>query len=92
MMRHYAIMRRGLHTSSIFFTIPVIGSAFPSWPLLPAPIAACVAFGVCLPAEDDDRREQYGDGPDRCKNTTNALFPTPPRWLRAWGSVRKRKE
>ena len=88
----YAVMRHPLYASSIFFIIPGVALALRSWLLLPMPIVAYVAFRIWLPAEEDDLREQYGDEFDRYRNTTNALFPTLPRWLRARGSARKRKE
>ena len=88
----YAVMRHPLYASSIFFIIPGGALALRSWLLLPMPIVAYVAFRIWLPAEEHDLREQYGDEFDRYRNTTNALFPTPPRWLRAWGSARERKE
>ena len=88
----YAVMRHPLYASSIFFILPGVALALRSWLVLPMPVVAYVAFRICLSGKDDDLHKQYGGEFDRCRNTTNALFPTPPRWLRAWGAVRERKE
>ena len=85
-------MRHPLYASSVFFILPGVALGFRSWLLLPLPVVAYVALRILLPAEEEDLHEQYGDDFDRYRNTTNALFPTPPRWLRDWGSARDRKE
>lgn len=88
----YAVMRHPLYASSIFFIIPGVALAFRSWLLLPMPLVAYGALRICLPAEDDDLHKQYGDDFVRYRNTTNALFPTPPRWLRACRAGRKKEQ
>jgi len=88
----YAVMRHPLYASSIFFILPGVALALRSWLLLPMPVVAYVAFRICLSAEDDDLHKQYGDDFARYRNTTNALFPTLPRWRSASRSARKRKE
>jgi protein-S-isoprenylcysteine O-methyltransferase Ste14 len=88
----YAIMRHPLYASSIFLIIPGVALGFRSWLLLPMPLVAYAAFRVFVSAEDDDLRERYGDAFARYKETTNALFPTRPRWLCVSRAAQKRKE
>ena len=88
----YAIMRHPLYASSIFLIIPGVAVTFRSWLLLPMPLVAYAAFRIFVSAEDNDLRERYGDDFVRYRNTTNALFPTLPRWLCACGPGQKEKE
>ena len=88
----YAIMRHPLYASSIFLIIPGVALAFRSWLLLPMPLVAYAAFRIFVSAEDDDLHERYGDAFARYQETTNALFPTRPRWLCVSRAAQKRKE
>jgi len=88
----YAIMRHPLYASSIFFILPGVALAFRSWLLLPMPVVAYVALRICLSAEDDDLHKQYGDDFARYRDTTNALFPTLPRWRSVSRPARKRRQ
>lgn len=87
----YSVMRHPLYASSILLIIPGVVLSFRSWLLLPTPVVAYAAFRVFLHWEDDELHKRYGDAFVAYKNTTNALLPTPPRWLRdgGWGQRRK---
>jgi protein-S-isoprenylcysteine O-methyltransferase Ste14 len=78
----YAIVRHPLYASSIFAIIPGVVLAFRSWLLLPMPVVAYVACRLVLQAEDDDLQARYGEQFSQYRQSTNALFPTQPPWLR----------
>jgi len=88
----YAVTRHPLYASSILLILPGVALVFGSWLLLPMPVVAYVAFRVFLSAEEEDLHKQYGDDFARYRDTTNALFPTLPRWRSASRSAQKRKE
>ena len=88
----YSITRHPLYASSILFIIPGVVLAFRCWLLLPTPIVAYGALRVYLHWEDDDLHKRYGDAFVAYKNTTNALLPTPPRWLRDGRPGQRRKD
>lgn len=74
LLRRRTDMRHPLCSSSIFLIIPGVAVAFRSWLLLPMPLVAYAAFRICLPAEDDDLRERYGEALLTCRVTPSRVM------------------
>jgi protein-S-isoprenylcysteine O-methyltransferase Ste14 len=78
-----AIVRNPMYAAWIVLIIPGIVLLTRSWPLLPTPLVACIAFKLLIRRENKYLEERLGDDYRKYRAEVNELFPWPRKWRRS---------